>query len=96
MSVDEGGDVESPALAAARSAGWQLDRGWTIRGGEVMLSLMLRKPGAVGVEGGTTPEGWVSYVQTYSGGEIEMLSAEIVRGHISAMAARAMQEHPPG
>ena len=95
-NFDDGADIESPELAAAINAGWWLMRQWTIRGGDVMLVLEIKRKAPENGDGTRPPGGWLSYRRTYNAGEVEMLTQEIIRGHITEMAQRALQEHPPG
>lgn len=93
MGYDEGDDISSPELAAAISAGWWLTRAWMMRGGEVLLTMELRR--AAGATDGSTNPAWITYQRSYISGELDMLTQEIARGHAIALALRAMQEHPP-
>jgi hypothetical protein len=92
---DDGGDISSPELTKAIEAGWWLMRQWTIRGGEALLILELKRRAPDYDKAGSHPL-WLSYKRTYHAGEIDMLTQEIVRGHAAELAQRAMAEYPPG
>jgi hypothetical protein len=81
---DTGGDVYSEELAEALRRGWVLRRRWYLAGANPRLEMELRRE--------VEPGRFRGFQRSYTEGEIEMLTQEIVAGHLRELAVTAMSQ----